>query len=114
MPIDTPVWVVTFDGGVAFYTDDRSFKYKRMRRNPRVEVAPCDVWGKLPEGASWLSGTTRFVEDSQRQQRIFDLIAQKYGYHWKMVKLGRTLVNTLKNRAVFEVLLDEQASTGAG
>jgi PPOX class probable F420-dependent enzyme len=106
LPIDTPVWVVAFDDGVAFYTDDRSFKYKRMRRNPRVEVAPSDVWGKLPEGAEWRPGTARYVDDPARQQRLYDALAHKYGIHWKLVKLGRTLVNTLKNRAVFEIILD--------
>jgi len=74
LPIDTPVWVVAIDGSLAFFTDDRSFKFKRLRRNPRIEVAPCDVWGKV--SAPWRAGVCRLVEDGARKQAIFDLIAK--------------------------------------
>jgi PPOX class probable F420-dependent enzyme len=107
LPIDTPVWVVVIDGGVAFFTDDRSFKFKRLRRNPRIEVAPSDVWGKV--SAPWQPAVCRVIEDPARKQRIFDLIAKKYGIHWTMSTLGKRLLRQLHHRVVFEVALDEAA-----
>ena len=67
MPIDTPVWVVPFEGHVALFCDDRSYKAKRLRRNPQVEVAPCDVWGKC--SGPWQPGVCRIVEDPERRKR---------------------------------------------
>jgi hypothetical protein len=118
LPIDTPVWVVAIDGNVAFFTDDHSFKFKRLRRNPRIEVAPCDVWGKT--SAPWHAGVCRVVEDPARKQRIFDLIAQKYGIHWTLSTLGKKLLGQLNRRVVFEADIEgepvatapEQAGSG--
>lgn len=106
LPIDTPVWVVAIDGSIAFFTDDRSFKFKRLRRNPRIEVAPCDVWGKV--SAPWRAGVCHMVEDPARKQRIFDLIAQKYGIHWTMSTLGKKLLGQLHHRAVFEAAIESE------
>jgi putative ABC transport system ATP-binding protein len=110
LPIDTPVWVVDFEGHLALFCDDRSYKAKRARRNPKVEVAPCDVWGKC--SGPWQAGVCRVVEDPERRARIFKLIAQKYGVHWTMATLGKQLTGQIKHRVVFEVLLDEGQGTG--
>jgi PPOX class probable F420-dependent enzyme len=112
LPIDTPVWVVAIDGGLAFFTDDRSFKFKRLRRNPRIEVAPSDVWGKV--SAAWRPATCRVVDDPARKQRIFDLIAQKYGIHWTMSTLGKRLLRQLHHRVVFELVLDPEHASVLG
>jgi len=44
----TPVWVVTDDGRRLFvWTGATTWKAKRIRRNPHVQVAPCDPHGKV-------------------------------------------------------------------
>ena len=44
-PVDTPLWTTPIDGKLYCYTDDRTFKVKRLRNNPNVWIAASDVWG---------------------------------------------------------------------
>jgi putative ABC transport system ATP-binding protein len=109
-PVDTPVWVVPFEGGVACFTDDRSYKFKRMRRNPSVEVAPCDVWGKLH--GPWRKAQVSFVTEPARREQVFALIAKKYGIHWIMATIGKRLTRTIHHRVVIAVRFEPDAATG--
>jgi uncharacterized protein len=45
--VSTPVWFVLDDGQLLVMTASRSFKVKRIRRNPAVTVAPCTASGRL-------------------------------------------------------------------
>lgn len=101
--VDTPVWVVDVDGRFCMYTDGRSYKAKRLRRNPRVEVAACDVWGKLL-GPRY-EGVCRFVEDPDERSRIFALIRKKYHIHSFMSDFGSRLTGRMKHRVVLEIEL---------
>jgi PPOX class probable F420-dependent enzyme len=99
-PVDTPLWVVYIGGRLGSYTDDRSFKAKRLRRNPRVEVAACDVWGR--RSTAWYPATCRFVEEAGERDTIFQTIAAKYGIHWKMSLWGSLLTGRVQHRLVME------------
>lgn len=49
-PIATPV-SIAFDGRRAFFRSyDKAWKTKRLRNDPRVEVAPCNLRGKTTGG----------------------------------------------------------------
>jgi PPOX class probable F420-dependent enzyme len=100
VPVDTPIWVVQVGDRLGAFTDDRSFKFKRVRRNPEVEVAGCDVWGRC--STAWYPAHCRIVTEPDQRQRIFDAIAQKYGIHWKLSTWGSQLVGRIKHRVVFE------------
>jgi PPOX class probable F420-dependent enzyme len=45
--VTTPVWFVVDDGQLLVLTACRSFKVKRIRRNPAVTVAPCTASGRV-------------------------------------------------------------------
>ena len=48
--VPTPVWVAPLDGGrLVLVTQDTTGKVKRVRREPRVLLAPCSVRGR-PHG----------------------------------------------------------------
>jgi uncharacterized protein len=44
-PVATPVWFVVDDGRVLVWTSAVSWKAKRLRRDPRVRIAACDMRG---------------------------------------------------------------------
>jgi uncharacterized protein len=46
-PIRTPVWFAEANGKLYFMTRNDSWKYKRIRNNPSVSVAPCSMRGKV-------------------------------------------------------------------
>lgn len=80
-PVPTPVWAA-LDGGVLYVRSERqSGKLKRVRRDPRVLLAPCTVRGR-PLGAP-LEATVRVLapEEELRAERA---LAARYG-------LGRAL-----------------------
>ncbi len=104
-PVDTPVWIIPVDENYGCYTDDRTFKYKRLRRNPKVEVAACDVWGL--RSTPWYAAECRIVEEEPRRQKIFGLLKQKYGIHYLMSLWGSLLTDRVRHRVVLEFLIDE-------
>jgi len=52
--VKTPVWFAERDGKLYVQTRSDSGKYKRIRNNPQVEIAPCTMSGKItgPEFAA--------------------------------------------------------------
>ncbi|HEV2118362.1 MAG TPA: ubiquitin-like small modifier protein 1 [Terriglobales bacterium] len=46
-PVRTPLWFAAQNGKLYCMTRDDSWKYKRIRSNPRVLVAPCTIRGRI-------------------------------------------------------------------
>ena len=86
--VATPVWFVV-DGGIIYvYSLANAGKVKRIRNNPRVRIAPCDVRGAL-KGA-WVDATARVVEEREAAaaQR---LLVEKYGWQKRLFDLLRKI-----------------------
>ena len=73
----TVVGFAVENGIVFFYTNPKSWKAKRLRRNSKVRLAGCS-WGGKVKG-EWADGRAHRVEDSSDTKRIFKLITSKYG-----------------------------------
>ena len=97
-PVDTPLWVICIAGKLCSYTDDRSFKAKRVLRNPRVEVAACDVWGR--RSTDWYAATCRVVTPTDEREAIFRGLQQKYGINYHMSLWGSVLTGRVPHRFV--------------
>lgn len=74
--VPTPVWVAGDGDALVVWTVTDSWKVKRIRRNPLVTVAPCDVRGK-PSGEA--VGGTAEILDQAGTDRVRVLIRRKYG-----------------------------------
>lgn len=61
-PVLTPIWLAPQGGCLYGYTPARSWKVARIRRDPRVEIAPSDFDG-VPNGA-WHRGRARVLPAS--------------------------------------------------
>jgi hypothetical protein len=99
--VRTPLWFVEDDGTLYFYTVAHSYKVKRLRNNPRIRVAPCDVRGKVK--GEWVDATARRL-DAAEARHADDLLNRKYGL------FKRTLNFLAKirghERAAFAIHLD--------
>jgi PPOX class probable F420-dependent enzyme len=102
--VQTPVWAAPLDGKLVVFSAGDSYKVKRIRRNPRVRVARCDVRGKLL--GPWVDATCAIVEDPAQQGRIQDALARKYGWQFHITNLFATLAGRVKRRAYLEVTLE--------
>ena len=73
--VKTPVWFVLHNGIFYVYTEADSWKVKRIRNNPRVRVAVCNVRGTVK--GPWLDATASIIEGDER--RMADaLLDRKY------------------------------------
>ena len=94
--VATPVWSVSDGSRLFALTDLHSAKVRRIRRNPRVLVAPCRVNGTtrgepVPAHAEVLTA----VEDLERVQR---LLKERYRVSYRVVMLFYRLGRRLRGR----------------
>ena len=91
--VATPVWFVSDGRRLLALTDLRSAKVRRVRRNPRVLVAPCRADGKLrsepvPAHAEVLTSTADL-------EHVHKLLLERYRITYRLVmlvyRLGRRL-----------------------
>lgn len=87
--VRTPVWFVEEDngeGGSVVYvrTSDDTGKYKRVRNNPSVQIAPCDMRGGVK--GKWVKGKARIVSEEEKL-RAFKMLEKKYGMIYKMTRM---------------------------
>lgn len=73
--VKTPVWYVLRDSKFYVYTEDDSWKVKRIRNNPRVRIAPCDMRGNV--NGEFIEGRAQII--SGEEEKMADkLLDQKY------------------------------------
>lgn len=74
-PVATPVWFGEEDEKLYVMTRSISGKYKRIRNNPAVRVAPCTIRG-VATGAESAAGAR--ILPSEEQARARATIERKY------------------------------------
>lgn len=84
--VRTPVWFAADPSSgqplkLYVYSTADSGKGKRIRNNPRVRVAPCDMRGRLLE--DWVEARAEIVTGDQAQ-RGSELLERKY-FPWKQL-----------------------------
>jgi len=71
----TPIWFAEDDNKLYFMTSSKTGKYKRIRNNPQVKIAPCTIRGKItgPE----FPATARILPPEEFA-RVRRMISAKY------------------------------------
>lgn len=86
--VPSPVWVVRTAHGLGVWTVADSGKVKRIRREPRVTVATCDIRGNHA-GPSYEARAELLDQDATEQVRR--LLVRKYGMAGRLALLGSRL-----------------------
>ncbi len=103
--METPLWFAE-EGGILYArTFERTGKAKRLRRESRARVAPCDVRGK-PKG-EW-AGAEAWIADSESEEakRADTLLNEKYGLLKRIIepvvalRHGRVVVVAIRPEAI--------------
>ena len=79
--IPTPVWFAESGDTFYVYTLADAWKVKRIRNNPQVRIAHCDMRGNLK--GSWVEATARIV-DAKEAELGQQLLDKKYGWQKKI------------------------------
>ena len=84
--VKTPIWFVLYKNAFYVYTEADSWKVRRIRNNPRVRVAVCNMRGRIK--GPWLDATASPVEGDERlaADRLLD---RKYFLKWVFNFLSR-------------------------
>lgn len=99
--IRTPLWFVRDGDALYFYTVAHSFKVKRLKNNPHVRVAPCDMRGNLK--GEWVDASARLL-DSVEASHADNLLNQKYGWSKRILNFFARLRG--HKRAAFAITFD--------
>ncbi len=79
--VKTPVWFAEEGGAIYIYTLPDMSKVKRIRNNPRVRIAACDMRGKVH--GEWLEATARLANQTETA-RGQELLKKRY-WPWKSI-----------------------------
>jgi PPOX class probable F420-dependent enzyme len=86
-PVATPIWVVRDGDALAIWTGADTGKVKRLRNNPEVTVAACDLRGRVRGEA--VNGRAELMS-AEDTERVRGLIIKKYGLiGWLTIKGSR-------------------------
>jgi uncharacterized protein len=76
--VPTPVWFALLDAShLVTHTEERTAKVRRIRRDSRARVFPCDPRGK-PLGAG-VDGTARVLDAADERERAEAALDRHYG-----------------------------------
>jgi PPOX class probable F420-dependent enzyme len=73
--VAVPVWFAEENGILYVYSEAASGKIKRIRNNPRVRLAPCDMRGRVK--GEWVDATARIL-DGPEARHADELLNAKY------------------------------------
>ncbi|MWB99115.1 PPOX class F420-dependent oxidoreductase [Agromyces seonyuensis] len=83
-PVATPVWFALDGETVVVQTPAHTGKLKRLRRDPAVELARCDVRGRIRPGEPVATGTASIVADRSDAERLLGLLRERYGLVYRL------------------------------
>ena len=100
-PVATPVWVAGDGDALVVISDRPAGKVTRLRADPRVELRPCDIRGRVRPGTPAVPAVATVIEDPAAVERGRELLRRKYPVQLRAVELpGR-----LRRRRGASVLL---------
>lgn len=92
-PKHTPVWVARLhEGVVGTTTDDDSWKVKRLKKTPKVELVPSDSKGNVADGRESLSGSAKIMACTDPDYaKLEAAFVEKYGIQYRLFRFIRKL-----------------------
>ena len=83
-PVASPVWIAREGAELVVISVDPTGKLKRLAHTSRVEIRPCDLRGRVPEGAPTYAGTAVVDRTPEGVAAVKRAIGRKY----VMARLG--------------------------
>jgi PPOX class probable F420-dependent enzyme len=102
-PVRTPVWFLEENGILYVHTDDSTGKVKRIRRNPKVRVAPSHFRGK-PK-AEYVDARAEVQTNTAAVEKYRSQIYKKYGFQGTFTKFLQRLSRSKANDIIIVIHL---------
>ncbi len=104
--VAVPVWFARHGEALYVFTEASSYKVKRLRRNPQIEVAVCDIRGR--ERGPWHEGSGRILDqsgDGELIEAAYRALHAKYGWQMWIADTLSRLSGRMRGRAMLEIRL---------
>lgn len=105
-PVGVPIWQAADSQHIYMFTEADSWKVKRLRNNPRIEITTCNWRGVLDGGATW-TGTARVVDSAADVAKAYAALDAKYGWQKTLTDLMSKVSGRYDARAILEITLDD-------
>lgn len=90
--VATPMWIAHDGDSLVAWTPTDAWKVKRIRRDPRVELAPSGRTGKVAQDAPVLHATAEVVTDPSYVEHAETVIKRKYGFEFRIITFMETVL----------------------
>ena len=92
-PKHTPVWIARLSEGVIGTTTDYdSWKVKRLKKTPNIELVPSDSKGNVTHGIESLSGSGKIIAHTDADYvKLEAAFIEKYGIQYRLFRFIRKL-----------------------
>jgi hypothetical protein len=85
-PVSTAMWVAPDnDGTLVISTHADSWKVKRLKRDPRVELRPSTAGGRVSGDAPVVTGTAELIFGDEGRDHFVGLLRRKYGIQQRLL-----------------------------
>ena len=94
--VSVPVWIAPAadaPGGLLVTTTKRSGKVKRLRRDRRVQLRPCDRRGVVAADAPIVSGQADIIDAADDVGQMREAIRAKYGSRMNLTAADQGIVD---------------------
>jgi len=104
--VKTPVWIAPDpdDERLYVYTNQTSWKVKRIRRNGSVRLAACTASGRITGDEH--AAEARMLDGGDEQTRGFDAVIAKYGWQMRSALLLSRFSGRYADRTIIEIRLE--------
>jgi uncharacterized protein len=102
-PVRTPVWFLKENGILYVHTGDSTGKVKRIRRNPKVRVAPSHFRGK-PK-AEYVDAQAELETSPRTVEKYYSQIYKKYGLQGTLTKFLQRFSRSKTNDVIIAIHL---------
>ena len=102
--VATPVWCAPMEEYIYVFSAGQAGKVKRLRNDRRVQMAVCDMRGKVL--GDWLDGTAELVDQSADVEKALEALRKKYGWQMHLLDVGARLSGKYHRRAYIKLKLD--------
>jgi uncharacterized protein len=100
-PVATPVWIARDGDALVVTTIVDSGKVKRVRRDPRVELQPCNRRGTVADGATAVGAVATVEAPSEGAVAA---LRRKYGLEYRIIMtLERVLSRGRRERVILRI-----------
>src|SRR5215212_2013082 len=98
--VSTPMWVGRDGDALIMFTTQASSKVKRLRNSPRVELRPCNRFGRVKDGVEPVAGMAEVLTDEDSRERATGIIRRKYGLGYRVVMGIERLIKSGQEKRV--------------